>query len=141
MFPRYKMIPQNVWQEEFMHYPKQQECCIDILDFMQSHGACVCVSFSFNTHPIHIFSLKIQNTQPYSTFIFFIFTTTHTSTPHPSTFILYRLHHTTILQSTPHHPFHTHSIPFQVWFQMMIWDINFWISLAKTPMCSGSTDA
>ncbi|ESO07253.1 hypothetical protein HELRODRAFT_76513, partial [Helobdella robusta] len=38
VFPKYKMIPKNVWQVEFMHYPKQQQCCIDILDYMESQG-------------------------------------------------------------------------------------------------------
>lgn len=38
LFPKQKMIPQNTWQIEFMHYPKQQQCCIDILDRMEHFG-------------------------------------------------------------------------------------------------------
>lgn len=38
LFPKYKMVPQTTWQAEMQHYPKQQQCCIDILDKMESHG-------------------------------------------------------------------------------------------------------
>jgi hypothetical protein len=38
LFPEGKMIAQTTWQVEFMHYPKQQQCCIDILDQMESNG-------------------------------------------------------------------------------------------------------
>uniref|UniRef100_A0A5S6R2R2 Evolutionarily conserved signaling intermediate in Toll pathway, mitochondrial n=1 Tax=Trichuris muris TaxID=70415 RepID=A0A5S6R2R2_TRIMR len=32
VFPKGKMIPKNFIQVEGMHYPKQQQCCIDVLD-------------------------------------------------------------------------------------------------------------
>ena len=38
LLPEGKMIAKNAWQVEFMHYPKQQQCCIDVLDFMESNG-------------------------------------------------------------------------------------------------------
>lgn len=38
IFPKGKMVPQNAWQVEMMHYPKQQQCCIDILDQMEENG-------------------------------------------------------------------------------------------------------
>lgn len=38
VFPKYIMIPRTTWQVEFMHYPKQQQCCIDILDHMERNG-------------------------------------------------------------------------------------------------------
>lgn len=38
VFPKYKMIPKNAWQVEMMHYPKQQQCAIDILDTMEHNG-------------------------------------------------------------------------------------------------------
>lgn len=38
VFPKGKMIPTNVWQVEMMHYPKQQQCCIDVLDQMEANG-------------------------------------------------------------------------------------------------------
>ena len=38
VFPKGKLIPRNAWQVEFMHYPKQQQCCIDVLDQMESNG-------------------------------------------------------------------------------------------------------
>ena len=38
VFPKGKMIAQTVWQVEFMHYPKQQQCCIDLLDQLEDNG-------------------------------------------------------------------------------------------------------
>ena len=38
VFPKYKMIPKNTWQAEMMHYPKQQQCAIDIMDEMERNG-------------------------------------------------------------------------------------------------------
>ncbi|CAG5118128.1 unnamed protein product, partial [Candidula unifasciata] len=35
VFPEGKMIPRNVWQVEFMHYPRQQQCGIDLLEQME----------------------------------------------------------------------------------------------------------
>jgi evolutionarily conserved signaling intermediate in Toll pathway len=35
VFPKGKFIPENPVQTEFMHYPKQQQCCIDLLDEME----------------------------------------------------------------------------------------------------------
>lgn len=37
-FPQGVMIPQTVWQVEFMHFPKQQECCIEIIEQMERYG-------------------------------------------------------------------------------------------------------
>jgi len=37
-FPKGKMIPRNVFQSEFMHYPKHQQCAIDLLEKMESNG-------------------------------------------------------------------------------------------------------
>lgn len=38
VFPKGKMIPQNILQSEFMHYPKQQQCAIDLLEQMEDNG-------------------------------------------------------------------------------------------------------
>lgn len=38
VFPKFKMIPKNTWQAEMMHYPKQQQCAIDIMDEMERNG-------------------------------------------------------------------------------------------------------
>lgn len=38
LFPKGKMIPTNVFQVEFMHYPKQQQCAIDCLEQMETNG-------------------------------------------------------------------------------------------------------
>ena len=32
------MIPTNVFQAEFNHYPKQQQCAIDLLEKMEDNG-------------------------------------------------------------------------------------------------------
>lgn len=38
VFPKGKFIPQNIFQAEFMHYPKQQQCAIDLLEQMEDNG-------------------------------------------------------------------------------------------------------
>lgn len=38
LFPKEKMKPQSVWQVEFMHFPKQQQCAIDLLEQMEING-------------------------------------------------------------------------------------------------------
>lgn len=38
VFPKGKMIPTNIFQAEFMHYPKQQQCAIDLLEQMEDNG-------------------------------------------------------------------------------------------------------
>lgn len=38
VMPKGKMIPTNVFQVEFMHYPKQQQCIIDLLEKMEDNG-------------------------------------------------------------------------------------------------------
>ena len=38
LFPKRKMIATNIWQSEMMHYPKQQQCCIDVLNQMEYNG-------------------------------------------------------------------------------------------------------
>lgn len=58
-FPKGTMIAKTVWQIEFSHYPKQQQCCIDLLDYMESHGVVpddemgyqLIEIFGKNTHP------------------------------------------------------------------------------------------
>lgn len=39
VFPKGKFIPTNIFQAEFMHYPKQQQCAIDLLQQMEDKGA------------------------------------------------------------------------------------------------------
>jgi len=38
LFPKGKMQAMSVWQSELMHYPKQQQCLIDILEKMEING-------------------------------------------------------------------------------------------------------
>lgn len=45
VLPKGKFIPQNIFQAEFMHYPKQQQCAVDLLEQMEDNGKCVlCIS-------------------------------------------------------------------------------------------------
>jgi evolutionarily conserved signaling intermediate in Toll pathway len=37
-FPKGKMIPRNIFQSEFQHYPKHQQCAIDLLEKMELNG-------------------------------------------------------------------------------------------------------
>ncbi len=54
VFPKGKMVPTNIWQVEMMHYPKQQQCCIDVLDQMESNGG---HTFTFCTL-LHLHTMK-----------------------------------------------------------------------------------
>lgn len=38
VLPKGKFIPTNIIQAEFMHYPKQQQCIIDLLEQMEDNG-------------------------------------------------------------------------------------------------------
>lgn len=38
VFPKVKMIPTSMWQEEFQHYPIQQDCGVNILHQMEYWG-------------------------------------------------------------------------------------------------------
>lgn len=38
VFPEEKMVPRNIFQAEFMHYPKHQQCAIDLLEQMEELG-------------------------------------------------------------------------------------------------------
>ncbi|KAJ8897267.1 hypothetical protein PR048_002613 [Dryococelus australis] len=38
ILPKGKFIPTNIFQAEFMHYPKQQQCIIDVLEMMEDNG-------------------------------------------------------------------------------------------------------
>lgn len=38
VMPKEKFIPRNMFQTEFMHYPKQQQCMIDLLEQMEDNG-------------------------------------------------------------------------------------------------------
>lgn len=38
VMPKEKFIPRNMFQTEFMHYPKQQQCIIDLLEQMEDNG-------------------------------------------------------------------------------------------------------
>ena len=38
VMPKGKFIPTNFFQVEFQHYPKQQQCIIDLLDQMEDNG-------------------------------------------------------------------------------------------------------
>lgn len=38
VMPKGKFIPTNIFQAEFMHYPKQQQCIIDLLEKMEDNG-------------------------------------------------------------------------------------------------------
>ncbi|CAG7819738.1 unnamed protein product [Allacma fusca] len=38
VFPKGKMVARNIWQVEFVHYPKQQYCAVDLLEQMEDFG-------------------------------------------------------------------------------------------------------
>ncbi|XP_053608129.1 evolutionarily conserved signaling intermediate in Toll pathway, mitochondrial [Plodia interpunctella] len=38
VLPKGRFIPQNIFQSEFMHYPKQQQCAVDLLEQMEDNS-------------------------------------------------------------------------------------------------------
>lgn len=38
VMPKGKFIPTNMFQAEFQHYPKQQQCILDLLEQMEDNG-------------------------------------------------------------------------------------------------------
>lgn len=38
VLPKGKFIPENIFQAEFLHYPKQQQCAVDLLEQMEDNG-------------------------------------------------------------------------------------------------------
>lgn len=38
VLPKGKFIPTNIFQSEFMHYPKQQQCAVDLLEQMEENS-------------------------------------------------------------------------------------------------------
>lgn len=48
VLPKGKFLPTNVIQSEFMHYPKQQQCAIDLLEQMEDNGLCLFKLFCIN---------------------------------------------------------------------------------------------
>lgn len=47
VLPKGKMVPDNVFQAEFMHYPKQQQCAVDLLEQMEDNGTLYSTIFLF----------------------------------------------------------------------------------------------
>lgn len=48
VMPKGKFIPQNAMQVEFQHYPKQQQCMIDLLEQMEDNGVMVSMGVLIN---------------------------------------------------------------------------------------------
>lgn len=51
VLPAGKFVPQNYIQSEFMHYPKQQQCIIDLLQKMEDNGKII---FCYSTIKLYI---------------------------------------------------------------------------------------
>lgn len=80
LMPKGKMIPQNIFQAEFMHYPKQQQCAIDVLEQMETNGVMpdtememiLMNAFGKYSHPIRKYARmmywmpKFKNASPWS---------------------------------------------------------------------------
>lgn len=42
VFPKEVFVPRNFIQRMFNHYPRQQECGVQVLEQMENYGECVC---------------------------------------------------------------------------------------------------
>ncbi|KAG5676583.1 hypothetical protein PVAND_006406 [Polypedilum vanderplanki] len=56
VMPKGKFIPTNLFQVEFQHYPKQQQCIIDLLDQMEDNG--VIPDYEMEDQLINIFGRR-----------------------------------------------------------------------------------
>lgn len=56
VMPKGKFIARNVFQAEFMHYPKQQDCAIYLLDQMEYNGWSIFIHWSCFCKLIHCFA-------------------------------------------------------------------------------------
>lgn len=79
VFPKGKFIPTNIFQVEFMHFPKQQQCAITLLDQMEEFGvqpdgefqSLIELTFGRRTHPMRKFQRmlywmpKFKNLSPW----------------------------------------------------------------------------
>lgn len=63
IFPKGKMIPTSMWQTEMFHYPKQQQCCIDILEQMENNG--VIPDDEMGHQLVQIFGTKVHAFRKY----------------------------------------------------------------------------
>ncbi|XP_014777169.1 evolutionarily conserved signaling intermediate in Toll pathway, mitochondrial isoform X1 [Octopus bimaculoides] len=70
VFPKYKMIPKNAWQVEMMHYPKQQQCVIDMLDTMERNA--VIPDMEFGIILSEIFGLKAHVFRKYQRMMYWL---------------------------------------------------------------------
>uniref|UniRef100_A0A182PJ27 Evolutionarily conserved signaling intermediate in Toll pathway, mitochondrial n=1 Tax=Anopheles epiroticus TaxID=199890 RepID=A0A182PJ27_9DIPT len=56
VMPKGKFIPTNIFQAEFMHYPRQQQCIIDLLEQMEDNG--VMPDYEMEAMLINVFGKK-----------------------------------------------------------------------------------
>ncbi|KAL1130736.1 hypothetical protein AAG570_011977 [Ranatra chinensis] len=56
VLPKGRLIPKNIFQIEFMHYPKQQQCAIDLLEQMEENG--VIPDWNMEDQLINVFGKK-----------------------------------------------------------------------------------
>lgn len=70
VFPKFKMIPKNTWQAEMMHYPKQQQCAIDIMDEMERNA--VIPDNNFGIMLAEIFGLKTHVFRKYQRMMYWM---------------------------------------------------------------------
>ena len=72
LFPEGKMIARGPWEVEWMFYPKQQQCCIDVMEVMEMNGqSCLLFIIDFlNTKllVVVICCCQVLRAQPFGTF-------------------------------------------------------------------------
>lgn len=70
VFPKFRMIPKNTWQAEMMHYPKQQQCAIDIMDEMERNA--VIPDNNFGIMLSEVFGLKTHVFRKYQRMMYWM---------------------------------------------------------------------
>ncbi|XP_035790516.1 evolutionarily conserved signaling intermediate in Toll pathway, mitochondrial-like [Anopheles albimanus] len=56
VMPKGKFVPTNLFQAEFMHYPRQQQCIIDLLEQMEDNG--VMPDYEMEAMLVNVFGRK-----------------------------------------------------------------------------------
>ncbi|CAB0006183.1 unnamed protein product [Nesidiocoris tenuis] len=70
VFPKGKMIPRNIFQVEFMHYPKHQQCAIDLLDQMEQNG--VIPDWDMEDQLVNVFGRKGHPVRKYARMMYWM---------------------------------------------------------------------
>lgn len=77
VMPKGKFVPQNIIQAEFQHYPKQQQCIIDLLEQMEENG--VIPDTEMELQLVNIFGMRSHPVKRYQRMMYWMSKFKHAS--------------------------------------------------------------